>query len=211
MTLPDDYDTLSIEHDLQADGYKIIGGVDEAGRGPLAGPVVAACVIIPEGFKNYKDLKDSKTISPKIRARLKSQLEKEAFIGIGIASEIEIDQINILQATLLAMKRAVKSLKKSPDYLLIDGKFPIPSFNIPQTPLIKGESKSASIAAASIIAKETRDEIMAKMHEQYPQYNFKKNKGYPTLEHRQAIEKFGPCKIHRKTFKRVREYVTPEK
>jgi len=186
------------------DGYKIIAGVDEAGRGPLAGPVVSAAVILPENF-DIRGINDSKKLSEKKRAALFPKIQSQAIaFGIGIADHGEIDRINILQASLLSMKRAVDDLGLIPDYLLIDGKFTIDS-NIDQRPVIKGDTLSLSIAAASILAKVTRDRIMTDLDLQYPEYEFKRHKGYPTKAHKQAILAHGPCPIHRKSFKGVKD------
>lgn len=199
-------DNFVFEKNLRTHGYGRIAGCDEVGRGPLAGPVVAAAVILPEDC-NPTPFLDSKSISHSRRLKLHTQLlEMKVDIGIGIVSEQEIDRINILQASLLAMKIANEKLHNGmPDFILVDGKFTIP-IAITQQALIKGESKSASIAAASIVAKITRDELMDTMHDKYPQYNFAKNKGYPTKEHRAAIIKHGPSPIHRVSFKGVKEY-----
>lgn len=198
-------DNFTIERNLQQQGYSVVAGLDEVGRGPLAGPVVAAAVILPTTCQHSLFL-DSKKLSAKSREQLFASLHAiDAHIGIGVVSHTTIDKINILQASLLAMKRAVRELEKAgstPEFLLVDGKFPIP-MTTPQEPLIKGESRSASIAAASIIAKVTRDAMMAKLHQQYPHYNFIKNQGYPTLEHRNAIKKHGITPHHRKTFNGV--------
>jgi len=198
-------DNFTIERNLQQQGYSVVAGLDEVGRGPLAGPVVAAAVILPATCQHSLYL-DSKKLSAKSREHLFSCLhEIDACIGIGVVSHTIIDKINILQASLLAMKRAVLQLKKQgfkPDFLLVDGKFPIPMAT-PQETLIKGESRSASIAAASIIAKVTRDKMMAKLHHKYPNYNFIKNQGYPTLQHRNAIKEHGITPHHRKSFNGV--------
>lgn len=200
-------DNFSFERYLHKKGYLRVAGSDEAGRGPLAGPVVAACVVLPPECDPSLFV-DSKILTHRKRLTLRNNLEEiGASTGLGIASEAEIDQINILQASLLAMKRAVKNITGPvPDFILVDGKFTIP-LSTPQETLVKGESKSGSIAAASILAKVERDRIMTEYHIQFPTYNFKQNKGYPTKEHRQAIKKHGICPIHRKTFKGVREYV----
>ncbi len=210
------------EQDTQNKGYKVIAGIDEAGRGPLAGPVVSAAVILPEGF-TCPGVTDSKKLSEKKREALFPEIRRQALaVGIGMADHKEIDRINILQASLLSMKRAVQdlavgansldpnssdtnSLKSGfllPDFLLIDGKFTI-DMDLPQLAIVKGDSRSISIAAASIIAKVTRDRLMAKLHKTYPQYNFIRHKGYPTKAHRQAIIEHGPCPVHRKTFNGV--------
>ena len=199
-------DTYSLERCLRQKGYKLIAGLDEVGRGPLAGPVVAACVILPEDCDNCCFV-DSKIINADERSRLYRELQYNgAFISVGIVSEADIDRLNILQASLLAMKKAVLSMSVHPDFLLVDGNQPVP-MTTPQQTLTKGESKSASIAAASIVAKVIRDEMMDKYHLKYPEYNFQKNRGYPTLEHRQAIEIHGPCAIHRQSFKCVKEFI----
>ncbi|MGR0482497.1 MAG: ribonuclease HII [Candidatus Electronema sp. V4] len=202
-------DTFFHERRLHEHGLLHVAGVDEAGRGPLAGPVTAACVILPPD-SDYSRWKDSKKLTPLRRERLYSDLRRStALIGIGLASAEEIDQLNIHRASLLAMRRAVEncadSAGKHPDYLLVDGLFKVP-VNLPQLALVKGESKSASIAAASIVAKVIRDHLMADCHEHYPQYNFLQHKGYPTKAHRAAIAEHGPSPIHRRSFHGVREF-----
>ena len=204
-----DGDTFAYERSLRKQGLLQVAGVDEAGRGPLAGPVVAGCVVFSSSC-DTQSYKDSKKTTLRQRESLFEKLHNsEAALGVGIATPAEIDQINILQASLLAMHRAVQNCVEtsgiSPDFLLVDGTFTVP-MELPQQALTKGESKSASIAAASIIAKVTRDRLMAEYHLQYPQYNFQQHKGYPTKAHRNAIAEFGPCSIHRKTFKGVREF-----
>ena len=207
-------DTFLYERKVYAQGSAGVAGLDEAGRGPLAGPVVAACVILPPDC-DFHIFKDSKQISAQRRNELyRILLANGAAIGIGSASPREIEQINILQASLLAMRRATEACclsgkSRLPDHLLVDGTFQVP-IPIGQQTLIKGENKSASIAAASIIAKVTRDSWMAEHHVRYPQYNFNRNQGYPTKEHRQAISLFGPCPLHRRTFKGVREYIASD-
>lgn len=196
-----------IERNLATQGFSAVAGVDEAGRGPLAGPVVAGCVLLPPEI-DHSRLIDSKKLTARQREKLYGILHaSKAHIGVGIASAREIEKINILQASLKAMERAVRNCLPDslPDFLLVDGTFSVP-LNIPQQTLVKGESKSASVAAASIIAKVTRDQLMAKAHERFPQYNFLKNQGYPTREHRLAIQELGPCEYHRRTFKGVREF-----
>ncbi len=181
------------------EGYRYIAGVDEAGRGPLAGPVVAAAVIFPREFKN-KEINDSKKLSASKRETLYDIIKNEAIaVGVGVVESDLIDQINILRASLQAMYEAVQELNAAPDYLLVDGlhRVPIPT---PQKPIVKGDSLSISIAAASIIAKVSRDRIMEIYHRQFPQYNFIRNKGYGTKEHRIALKEFGMCKIHRRSF-----------
>jgi ribonuclease HII len=187
-------------------GYRRIAGVDEAGRGPLAGPVVAAAVILPEDGIDQK-LFDSKQIPSKKREELYERIcEKALGIGLGVVPHEEIDLLNILQASLKAMVMAVKSLPVSPDFLLIDGHQSL-HFPIPQKSIRKGDRICNSIAAASIVAKVTRDRMMLECHQKYPQYNFAKHKGYGTKEHRKAIERFGVCELHRKTFRGVKEYL----
>lgn len=197
LSLPD----YSYERKIWQIG-KISAGVDEAGRGPLAGPVVAAAVILPEGC-GIDGLNDSKKLSPQKRETLFHQIKSLAIAaGVGIVEPEEIDRINILRATLLAMEIAVKNLNPQPDYILIDGNIRT-SLLIPQETVIKGDSRCCSIAAASIIAKVTRDSIMDDYHKIHPEYNFKSHKGYPTQEHLESLKKFGPCPIHRKTFNGV--------
>jgi len=187
-------------------GYHRIAGVDEVGRGPLAGPVIAAAVILPEGGIKEK-LFDSKKISSKKREHLYETIFTEAQgVGIGIVGQEEIDRINILQATLKAMAFAIENLPIPPDFILIDGPQGI-TLPIPQKPIRKGDQLCNSIAAASIIAKVTRDRMMLACHQKYPQYNFARHKGYGTKEHRKAIEKFGVCELHRKSFGGVKEYL----
>ena len=181
------------------EGYKQIAGIDEAGRGPLAGPVVAAAVIFPPDYRNA-EIKDSKKLSARKREKLYEIIRSEAVaIGMGAADADIIDRVNILRATLQAMREAVLELSTPPDFLLIDGLHYIP-MPIPQKPLVQGDNRSVSIAAASIIAKVSRDRIMEMYHRQFPQYNFLQNKGYGTKEHCTALKQFGICKIHRKSF-----------
>ena len=184
---------------------KIICGIDEVGRGPLAGPVVSAAVILPLGH-GIIGLKDSKKISPKIREELFEQIIKISDVGIGVVSSRQIDKINILQAARLAMKQAVETLKITPGLLLIDGNQKIDS-TLNQWAIVKGDSRSLSIAAASVLAKVTRDRIMDGYHKLYPQYEFNRHKGYGTRLHRNLIQEHGPCPIHRSTFKGVSEYI----
>ena len=196
---------LHYENKTRKQGHKIITGIDEAGRGPLAGPVVAASVILPENCQ-VEGLNDSKKLSEKKRKLIFQIIRQKAVaIGIGIIYENIIDQINILQAAKTAMVDSVFRLRCKPDFLLIDGNQKIPSM-IPQLTIIKGDALSASIAAASIIAKVTRDRMMVHYDGIYPQYGFSQHKGYGTQDHLKNISKFGPCKIHRKTFKGVKEY-----
>ena len=181
-------------------GYRFIAGIDEAGRGPLAGPVIAAAVILPPDYE-YPGINDSKKLSPRQRERLYEVIERDAVaIGIGVVEAPVIDAVNILQATLTAMKEAVLCLSPLPDYLLIDGLNGI-SVAIPQETIVSGDGRSISVASASIVAKVSRDRIMVMYHRQFPQYNFLKNKGYGTQEHREAILKYGRCKLHRNSFR----------
>lgn len=190
----------SFERKARRLGYRFIAGIDEAGRGPLAGPVVAAAVIFTPGYRN-EEIGDSKKLTPLKRERLYSRILHDArAVGIGTAEHDVIDRVNILQATLLAMEQAVASLSVAPDYLLIDGLNTL-TLPIPQEAIIRGDSRSLSVAAASIIAKVSRDRIMDDYHDRYPQYNFRKNKGYPTKEHREAIATCGRCDIHRRSFR----------
>ncbi len=180
-------------------GYKFIAGIDEAGRGPLAGPVVASAVIFPTDYYNSQ-INDSKKLSARKREELYEIINNDAIaVGVGTADAATIDRINILQASLQSMCEAVLDLSFPPDFLLIDGLHNIP-LQIPQKTLVKGDALSVSIAAASIIAKVSRDRIMEMYHRQFPQYNFLQNKGYGTKEHRNAVLEFGMCKIHRRSF-----------
>ena len=191
---------LEFENEALNEGYEIICGIDEAGRGPLAGPVCAACVVLPKGVV-ISGVDDSKKISEKKRDALFDVIKEQALdYGIAFASEKEIDEINILQATFLAMRRAVGKLEKvKPDFALIDGNKK-PGLEIAERTIIKGDSKSANIAAASILAKVTRDRYMLEMAEKYPEYRFERHKGYGTKLHYEMIEKHGICDIHRKSF-----------
>jgi ribonuclease HII len=187
-------------------GYRLIAGIDEAGRGPLAGPVVASAVILPPDY-HAAGIDDSKKLTPRRRALLYDEIFSIATgVGVGIVDEARIDEINILRASLLAMEMAVIRLPLRPDYLLIDGTFRI-NADLPQELLPKGDARSVSIAAASIIAKVTRDRIMEAYHDAYPRYGFYRHKGYPTRDHREAIQALGACPIHRRSFKGVKEYL----
>lgn len=178
-----------------------VAGTDEAGRGCLAGPVTAAAVILPKGFKN-KILNDSKQLSLKTRKLLKCQIETEALTyAVAHVFMEEIDKINILNASILAMHKALQKLNLAPEHIIVDGNRFKAFQNISHNCIIKGDGKFMCIAAASILAKTTRDDYMEKIHEEYPMYNWKKNKGYPTREHRAAIEEHGITKYHRKSFK----------
>ena len=190
---------MKLENELYQNGYKIIAGVDEAGRGPLAGPVVAGAVILKEG-EYIEGLNDSKKISPKKRDKLYDEIvNKCVAYSVGIVDNNVIDEINILEATRLAMKKAIEGLEIKPDYLLIDAEKKIDT-QIKLSGIIKGDSLSVSFAAASIIAKVTRDRMIEQMSKEYPQYEFEKHKGYGTALHIQKIKEHGLCKIHRKSF-----------
>jgi ribonuclease HII len=193
------------EHRAARSGCRRIAGVDEVGRGPLAGPVVAAAVILPLAFHDPR-ITDSKKLSPAQRERLYHVIYHGALsVGIGIVDSGEIDRINILQASLLAMRMAVQNLAPPPDHLLIDGTFPT-GLELSQEPIPKGDALSISIAAASIVAKVSRDRMMDIYHVHYPRFGFIRHKGYPTREHQAAIQAFGCSPIHRKTFRGVREH-----
>lgn len=193
-------ETINIfENEGYNKGYLYIGGIDEAGRGPLAGPVVASVVVFKKDTK-IEGVNDSKKLSEAKRDELFEVIKKEALdYGIGIVNNEEIDEFNILNATYMAMKKAINCLKQAPDYLLVDAAT-IPGIDIAQNPIVKGDSKSISIAAASILAKVTRDSIMYQYDRVYPEYGFKSHKGYGTKEHYEAIEKDGITPIHRKSF-----------
>jgi ribonuclease HII len=199
-------DLWFFEKKATAEGFKKVAGIDEAGRGPLAGPVVSAAVILPKNF-SVNDVVDSKKLTAKNRARLYEEIYTHAVsVGVGIVDSVEIDRINILQASLLAMSMATQNLRPQPECLLIDGTFSISS-HLPQKPIPKGDALSVSIAAASIVAKVTRDRLMEEYHAYYPQFGFSQHKGYPTRAHKEAIRKFGYCPIHRRTFRGVKEYI----
>jgi len=197
--------TLFFEAMVRRQGYRAVAGIDEAGRGPLAGPVVAAAVILPEHF-DLPGLNDSKQISEKKRNQLYPLIYEQAIaVGIGVGRADEVDEINVLQATLKAMSRAVGRLSLPPDFLLVDGITPIP-IGIEQKTLKKGDSRSLSIAAASVIAKVVRDRIMVTYDRLFPEYGFAGHKGYGSQKHRDAIAKHGPCVCHRRTFAGVKEH-----
>ncbi|HEX2952852.1 MAG TPA: ribonuclease HII, partial [Bacillota bacterium] len=188
------------ETELYQDGYRKVAGVDEAGRGPLAGPVVAAAIILPRGFF-VAGLNDSKQVSPKLRETIFSQLMAANLpYAVGFGTVAEIDTLNILGATRLAMKRAIEGLPIQPDYILIDA-LTLQAIAIPQKGIIHGDALSLSIAAASIIAKVTRDRMMVELDQAYPGYGLAKHKGYPTAEHYRALAKLGPSPIHRQSFR----------
>lgn len=191
------------EKKLNSAGYKLIAGVDEAGRGPLAGPVVAGAVILKTSrFKSY--INDSKKLSAKKREKAFREIMKKAIVGVGIVDEKTIDEINIYQATLRAMELAIAGLDIGPDYILVDGNMKVAS-RCPLKCIVGGDSKSLSIAAASIIAKVTRDRLMIKYDEIYPQYGFARHKGYATKFHKAALKDHGPSRIHRFSFQPVRD------
>jgi len=194
-------DLLIYERKLWKEGWELIAGVDEVGRGPLAGPVVAACVIFPKNFF-LPGVDDSKKLTKIKREELFDQIMNEAMdVGIGIVWEKSIDRLNILNASFKAMSKALKKLKTFPQFVLVDGNLKIPNLPFPQMPIVKGDAKSMSIASASIVAKVTRDKIMLKYHKKYPQFCFAQNKGYSTKSHLEALKTFGPCEIHRRSFK----------
>ncbi len=191
------------EKDARSNGFRAVAGIDEAGRGPLAGPVVAGAVIFLSIPPKELGIRDSKTLTPSKRDSLVFEIYKiAAAVGIGVIWPDEIDAINIHKASLKAMEKAVSSLEILPDLLLIDGSFPIDS-DLPQRPIVSGDSLSVSIAAASIVAKTTRDKIMDSYHLIFPRYNFSSNKGYGTKEHLAALKAFGPSPIHRRSFRGV--------
>lgn len=198
-------DNYKYERELRKKGITLIAGVDEVGRGPLVGPVVAACVILPLDF-SLDGLTDSKKLSEKKRDYFYEEIKKQAVaIGIGIKDENVIDEVNIYEATKLAMIDAINNCKVKPEHVLIDA-MPL-ELDIPTTSIIKGDLKSITISAASVIAKVTRDRMMYELDEKFPMYEFKKNKGYPTKAHMEAIKKYGIIKEHRKTFGPVRDYI----
>jgi len=190
------------EKRLSSSGYKLIAGIDEAGRGPLAGPVVAGAVIL-KSLNFHEDVDDSKKLSPGKREKAYLEIMEKAIVGVGIIGEKEIDEINIYRATIRAMEEAVANLERAPDYILVDGMMRLVT-KCPVKCIVRGDSLSLSIAAASIIAKVTRDRLMLKYHETYPQYGFAKHKGYPTRFHRLALQKHGPSPIHRFSFRPVK-------
>jgi len=199
-------DLWTFEKKARQQGHPIIAGIDEAGRGPLAGPVVSAAVILPVDA-DLPGIDDSKKLTPARRNRLYDRLYAVArSIGIGVVDAGEIDRINILQASLRAMAMAVANLSPRPDCLLIDGIFTIPS-DLPQQAIKKGDALSISIAAASIVAKVTRDRMMGQADELFPEFGFGRHKGYPTRAHREAIARHGCSPLHRRTFKGVREFL----
>ncbi|MFH1288468.1 MAG: ribonuclease HII [bacterium] len=193
---------LFYEKSIWSRGNNFIAGIDEVGRGPLAGPVIACAVILPKGFY-LEEIDDSKKLSSRKREELFHVIKKEAVsIGLGRVEEDVIDRINIRQASFLAMKKAVINLKIRPDYLLVDGE-KIPQIDIQQIPIVKGDSLSFTISSASIIAKVTRDRLMDEYHHVWPEYNFREHKGYGTSKHLLLLKKYGPCPIHRRSYRGV--------
>ena len=201
---------LTYQDQFYSDKVHLIVGTDEAGRGPLAGPVVAAAVILPEDYKNDL-INDSKQLSEKQRKALFSEIKENAIaVGVGIVSADEIDEINIYEAARKAMKLAIADMKHEFDLVLTDC-MKLPGYDVPVIDIVKGDAKALPIAAASIIAKVTRDEMMDELGKQYPNYKFEKNKGYGTKDHLDALKKFGPIEhIHRKTFKPVEKIIHGE-
>ena len=203
--------SLDKEKSLFREGYKLIGSIDESGRGPLAGPVVAVTVTLkPETYEEIisceelKEINDSKKLTSKKREGFFDLISEKFFeVGVGICDNRTVDRVNVLQAAFLAMKKSIGALKEKPDFILLDGGFPIPNTTCAQQNIVKGDSFIFSIAAASIIAKVTRDRIMKQIHEKYPLYGFDKHKGYGTKFHLTALEEYGPCPLHRKSFKPV--------
>lgn len=182
-------------------GYQFEAGTDEAGRGCLSGPVVAAAVILPLDYHN-KLLNDSKQLSEAKRKKLRPIIEKDALaFGVSFLNEKEVDQLNVLQASITGMHRAISMMSITPEYIIVDGNKFKPYEDVPFETIVKGDAKYLSIAAASVLAKTYRDDFMKKIHEEFPFYNWKNNKGYPTKEHRKAIQEYGITKYHRKTFK----------
>ena len=202
-------DNYKYEKELMKNGIKLIGGVDEVGRGPLVGPVVAACVILPDKFE-LDGLTDSKKLSEKKREILYDKIIKQALsIGIGIIDEKKIDEVNIYEATKLAMKKAIANCNLKPEHILIDA-MPL-ELDIPTTSIIKGDLKSITISAASVIAKVTRDRMLIELDKKYPMYDFKNNKGYPTKKHLDAIDKYGIIEEHRQSYSPVDNYIKYKK
>lgn len=200
---------LQHEHLAKAEGYTVVAGVDEVGRGPLAGPVVAAAVILPLSIERLPAINDSKLLTDLQRRETLAIIAASADIGVGVVSVEEIDRINIHRASLLAFKLAIEDLEVSPELVLIDGRHQT-LLSIPQRTIVKGDKLSMSIAAASIVAKVVRDEMMLEFDRKYPQYGFAHNKGYATAEHLAALREFGACSIHRRSFAPVRESLTPQ-
>jgi len=196
-------DLLYFERSAHQGGACRVAGLDEVGRGPLAGPVVAAAVVFPEGLL-IPGVTDSKQLTEGQREQFYTLIIDAAVAyGIGIVDERTIDKVNIREASIIAMERALEAITPAPDHLLIDGNFILPRVSIPQKAIIKGDCRSHSIAAASILAKVTRDRLMRDLHERFPRYNFQKHKGYCTAEHLALLKQHGPCEAHRKSFQPV--------
>ena len=201
--------TFLEEQKLWNSGYKFIAGLDEVGRGTIAGPVVTGIVVLPESLSGewVSHINDSKRMTPKRRQYVLCHLQDSAIaLQTGISSVEEVDQLGIVEAVQLAMKRSVFSIPITPQFLLMDA-FELNGIDIPQKAIVKGDSLSMSIAAASILAKETRDSLMVGLHEKFPQYGFDSHKGYGTKKHIEALKLYGPCPLHRKTFRPVSEYI----
>jgi len=197
----------ALERQIFNRGYHAVCGVDEVGRGPLAGPVVAAAVIMPEDVV-IEDINDSKKLSPKRREIIFERIvEMELPCAIGIIDSENIDRMNIHKASLMAMRKAVTDLKRAPDFVLVDGTFLIPNINAPQLAVVKGDACCRSVAAASIVAKVTRDRIMERYETLYPSFSFSRHKGYPTPAHLEELTIHGPCEIHRRSFKPVADFI----
>ncbi|NLM69713.1 MAG: ribonuclease HII [Firmicutes bacterium] len=194
-----------LEKQLWSKGYRYVAGVDEAGRGPLAGPVVAAAVVLPQEI-DLQEIKDSKKLTAKRRRELADQIYEIGLVGIGTATHTEIDQLNILQATFLAMQRAVAKLQTqiNLDFCIVDGNQTIPGLFIRQQAVVKADASCSAVAAASIVAKVYRDALMQEYDLQYPEYGFAQHKGYPTKRHLAALAEYGPSPIHRISFARVK-------
>ena len=209
MDMKEKIDNYIYERELIDAGINLIAGVDEVGRGPLVGPVVTACVILPLNYK-LEGLTDSKKISEKKREELFDKIQEDALaIGIGIVDEKVIDEVNIYEATKIAMKEAINNCTLKPEHVLIDA-MPL-DIDIPTTSIIKGDLKSITISAASIIAKVTRDRMMYELDKEYPVYDFKSHKGYPTKKHLEAIEKYGIIDQHRRSYGPVKKYLENKK
>ncbi len=201
--------TFLEEQKLWNSGYKFIAGLDEVGRGTIAGPVVTGIVVLPETLSGewVSHINDSKRMTPKRRQYVLGHLQDSAIaLQTGISSVEEVDQLGIVEAVQLAMKRSVCSIPITPQFLLMDA-FELNGIDIPQKAIVKGDSLSMSIAAASILAKETRDSLMVGLHEKFPEYGFDSHKGYGTKKHIEALKLYGPCPLHRKTFRPVSEYI----
>ena len=195
---------------LNFSGHKLEAGTDEAGRGCLSGPVVAAAVILPDNFQ-HELLNDSKQLSEKKRQELRPYIEEHALAyGVSFIHQEEVDELNVLQASITGMHRSIQQLNIQPEFIIVDGNKFKPYEEVPHQTIVKGDAKFMSIAAASVLAKTYRDEYMEKIHQEFPQYNWQKNKGYPTKEHREAIRQFGATIYHRKSFKLLPEQLKLE-